>query len=130
MAGSFSNYLENAVLDHVLKVAALTVPTNLYVALYTVAPTDAGGGTEVTGGSYARKVANAWTTASGGAAENSAAITFATATAGWGTVVAFAVFDAITAGNMLFHGTLAANKTVLTDDAVEFAIGAIDVTLD
>ena len=59
MAGSFSNFLELEVLDHVFGAAVYTAPATLYIALYTVAPTDAAGGTEVTGGAYARKdVAN------------------------------------------------------------------------
>jgi hypothetical protein len=54
MAG-FSDYLEDKVLDHVFGGNAYTAPTTLYVALYTVAPTDTGGGTEVSGGAYARQ---------------------------------------------------------------------------
>ena len=130
MAGSFSDYLENELLDHVLKTTAYTVPTNLYVALYTAAPTDAGGGTEVSGGSYARKLHNAYDASSGGATENTGVITFATATASWGTVLAFAIFDEITGGNMLMWGDLTASKAVDSGDTAEFADGALDITLD
>ena len=130
MAGSFSDYLENELLDHVLKTAAYTVPTNIYVALYTTAPTDAGGGTEVSGGSYARKLHNTYDAAASGATENTGAITFATATASWGTVLAFALFDTITGGNMLMWGDLTASKAVGSGDTAEFADGALDVTLD
>ena len=50
---AFSDYLENKVLGHVFGGTAYTAPTTLYVALYTVAPSDTGGGTEVSGGAYA-----------------------------------------------------------------------------
>jgi hypothetical protein len=86
MAGK-SEYLENAILDHVLGGPDYTRPGTLYIALYTVAPTDAGGGTEVAGGSYARvAVTNNSTNfpaAAGGAKTNGTLIEFAEATANW-----------------------------------------------
>ena len=130
MAGSFSDYLENELLDHVFKTGAFAVPTDIYVALYTVAPTDAGGGTEVSGGSYARKVCNTWNVAAAGAIANTAAITFAQATGDWGTVVAFGIFDAITAGNFLAWADLATSKAIQNGDTAQFAAGELDVTLD
>jgi len=130
MAGSFSDYLENELLDHVFKVGAFTQPTNLYVALYTVAPTDAGGGTEVSGGSYARKLHNSWDAAAGGATANTGAITFDQATGDWGTVVAFGIFDALSGGNLLAWADLTANKAIASGDTAQFAAGELDVTLD
>ncbi len=56
MAG-FSDYLENKVLEHVFENSAYTAPSTLYAALFTVAPSDTGGGTEVSGGGYVRKTA-------------------------------------------------------------------------
>ena len=134
MAGSKSDYLENKILDHVLGGSDYTRPGTVYIALYTVAPTDAGGGTEVTGGSYARKdvtnnVTN-WPAASGGAKSNGTEITFVTATADWGTVVAFAIFDTLTSGNMLYWATLTQNKLISNGDTAKFAIGDIDLTED
>ena len=81
MAG-FSDYLEDKVLDHVFGGNAYTAPSTLYVALYTVAPTDTGGGTEVSGGAYARQTA-AFTVSGTNptTATNSAAIEYPTATA-------------------------------------------------
>jgi hypothetical protein len=70
MAGK-SDYLENKILDHVLRNTAYTSPTTVYVGLYTAAPTDAGGGTEVSGNGYAREAAT-FSVASGGATANSA----------------------------------------------------------
>ncbi len=129
MAGSFSDYLEDKVLDHVLKNTAFTEPTNVYCALFTVAPTDAGGGTEVTGGSYVRRIAEDWDVSSGGVTANSAKIIFVQSTADWGTIVAFALFDASTGGDMLMWGDLAADKPMTAGDTVEFIIGALDISL-
>lgn len=129
MAGSFSDALEIKILDHLLKTTPFTVPTDIYIELYTVAPTDAGGGTPVSGGSYARKVCNTWDGAAAGATANTGAITFAQATGDWGEVVAFALFDAITAGNFLAWADLTVNKTIQNGDTGEFAAGELDVTL-
>ena len=128
MAGSKSDYLENKVLDHVLKNTTFTSPTTVYVGLYTVAPTDAGGGTEVSGNAYARKAVT-FSAASGGATANSADVTFDTPSpSGWGTVVAFGIFDALTTGNLLYWGDLASNKTINAGDTVKFLSGDIDIT--
>ncbi len=134
MAGSKSNYLENELLDHVLGAATYTPPATLYIALFTVAPTDTGGGTEVSGGSYARKdVANNatnWPDSSNSTKSNGTDITFVTATASWGTVVAFGIFDAVTAGNLLYWGDLVASKIVGVGDTAKFLVGDLDVTED
>lgn len=139
-----SNYLENKIIDHVFRNRSFTVPTTIYVALYTAAPSDAGGGTEVTGGSYARVQVGpsdtAWEATQGGtpaaassgttgATQNAAAITFPAPTANWGSVTHFAILDASTAGNFLYAGALAIPKTVNNGDpAPSFAAGALDVT--
>lgn len=134
MAGSFSNYLENAVLDHVFGASSYSAPATLYVALFTVAPNDTGGGTEVSGGSYARVAvtnnATNFPSASGGAKSNGAAITFPTATASWGTVVAMGIYDAASAGNLLAWADLTSSKSVGINDTASFAIGDLDITLD
>ena len=134
MPGSLSNFLELEILDHVFGAAAYTAPATLYFALFTAAPTDTGGGTEVSGGSYARvgvtNNATNFPAASGGAKSNGAAITFPTATAAWGTVVAMGVFDAASSGNLLAWATLATSKTIANGDAPNFPVGDFDVTLD
>ena len=134
MAGSKSDFLENELLDHVLGNAAYTAPATVYIALYTAAPTDSGGGTEASGGSYARKSvtnnATNWPAASGGAKSNGTEITFTTATANWGTVVAFGIFDALTAGNLLYWADLTTNKAVNDGDTAKFNANDLDVTED
>jgi hypothetical protein len=110
MPGSKSDFLELELLDHVLGNAAYTAPANVFLALFTAAPSDSGGGTEVTGGSYARKsVTNNSTNfpaASGGSKNLAVSQSFVTPTAPWGTVVAFGLFDASTSGNLLYWGWL------------------------
>jgi hypothetical protein len=134
MAGSFSDFLELEVLDHVFGAAAYTAPATLHVSLFTAAPTDAGGGTEVSGNAYARVAvtnnATNFPAASAGAKANGTAITFPQATpAGWGVVVAFGIHDAASAGNLLAWADLTANKTIDALDTVSFAIGDLDITL-
>lgn len=147
MAG-MSDFLENATIDHILRRTAYTQPNDVFVALFTDATTDAGGGTEVTGGSYARVTlstllatgnfsgtsggsATAVSSGTDGTVTNKVAVTFPAPTANWGTVTNFAIYDAITGGNMLFHAALTASKTVNNgDDAPAFAIDALSVQID
>jgi hypothetical protein len=124
---SFSDYLENKVLDHVFGGVAYTAPATLYLALYTVAPTDAGGGTEVSGGSYVRQ--SCAFTVSGNLATNTAAEEWPVATGNWGTIVAVGVFDASTTGNLLAWGTLTTSKTISTGDVLRIPAGDLDITL-
>lgn len=127
-----TNYLENKIIDWLFRGQAFTPPATLHFALFTVAPGEAGGGTEVTGGSYARQGVAATLTnwagtqsagstvassGTGGTTSNNVVITFPAPTANWGSVVAVGVFDAATAGNLLLYGTLAQGKTVNNGDA-------------
>jgi hypothetical protein len=85
-----TDYLENKTLDHTLGTTAYAKPAAVYVGLFTTAPADAGGGTEVSGGGYARKTAT-FAAATGGSTSNNADITFDVATANWGTITAIGV---------------------------------------
>ncbi len=125
---SFSNYLETEILDHVFGGNAYTAPSTLYLALYTAAPGETGGGTECTGTDYARTAVTF--TVSGNEATNSAAVEFATAGNNWGTITHVGVFDALTAGNLMAYGTLTASKTVETGDVFRVPAGDLDITLD
>ena len=126
----FSDYLEDKVLDHVFGGNAFTAPTTLYVALYTVAPSDTGGGTEVSGGAYARQT-GAFTVSGTNptTATNSAAIEYPTATADYGTVDAVGILDASSSGNLLAYSTLDASKVVSSGDVFRFNAGDLDITL-
>lgn len=131
---AFSDYLENELLDHILKGLTYTAPTSVWIALYTAAPSDAGGGTEVTGGSYARFEVDFstynFTAASGGATSNNEDWEFPTATGSWGTVSHFGIFDAVSGGNLLFHAALTTPRAVATDETIRFKAGDLDVSLD
>ncbi len=126
-----SNYLENALLNHVLRNTAYTTPgTVIYVALYQTDPTDADSGTEVAGGSYARQQVTAWDDpAATRATQNTNAITYPTATAAWGTVTHVGVRDHLTAGSLLFYGQLTSSKIIGINDIFSIAAGALDISL-
>jgi hypothetical protein len=125
---AFTDYLENKLLAHTFSNTAYTSPSTVYVALYTVAPTDSTTGTEVTGGGYVRQSASFTTTASD--TTNASAIEWPTATADYGTVVAVAVLDASSSGNMLAFAALDTNKTISTGDVFRIPAGDLDITLN
>tara|TARA_R110001592_G_scaffold11258_1_gene56066 strand:- start:6632 stop:7015 length:384 start_codon:yes stop_codon:yes gene_type:complete len=127
MAG-FSDYLENKLLLHTFSNTAFTSPSAVYLGLFTSAPTDAGGGTELSGSGYTRKVASFTTT--GAAATNASAVEFPTATGNWGTIVAVGIFDAASSGNFLGWSNLASSRTIETGDVFRFPAGDVDITLD
>ncbi len=125
---SFSDFLENELLDHAFRNATWTPPATVYLALFTASPTDAGGGTEVTGGGYARQ-AITFGAAAAGAIANTAEVSFTASGANYGTVVSTGIFDALTVGNMLAWDDI--TSAVVNDgDTIRFPIGDIDVTLD
>ena len=130
--GSFADYWENEILDHIFGKGSYTPPT-IYVGLSTADPTDDGSGlAEPTGNAYARvsTLAADWNVASGSALDNANDITFPEATGSWGTITHFALFDAATGGNMLAHGALSASKAIGSGDTAKFAAGDLDVSLD
>lgn len=136
MAGSFSDFLEQKVLNHVFGATAYSAPGTLYFALFTAAPSDSGGGTEVTGGSYARVALTNNTTnfpnatgTSPTSKSNGTVITFPTATANWGTVVAFGIFDASSGGNLIAWADLNTSRTINSSDTASFGVGSLTITL-
>lgn len=145
-ADAMSNFLENRLVDALLRGQTYTMPTTVYVGLATSAGSDAACGTEVTGGSYARvsvtsSLANwAGTQSSGstvastgtaGTTSNNNAITYPAPTANWGSIVEVCVFDASSGGNVLFRTALTASKTVNNGDAApSFAAAALTFQID
>lgn len=153
---AMSDFLENKLIDWYFRAQAIgitsataaagTGPATLYVGLLTAAPSDTGGGTEVTGGSYARvavtsSLANwagtqaaASTVASSGSSgttSNNGSITFPAPTANWGVCSHFAIYDAATGGNFQFFGALTTPKTVNNGDpAPAFAAAALSIQID
>ena len=145
-AAAMSDYLENKVIDWMLRGQIFTPPATVYYTLATAAGSDTACCTEVTGGSFARvavasSLAN-WagtqaggstvaSSGTGGTTSNNAVVTFPTPTANWGAVVEFCVMDAASAGNLLFRTALTTNKTINNGDAApSFAIGAATFQID
>lgn len=145
-AGAFTDHAENKLVDALFRAQSLGAPATWYVGLDTGACTETGGGTEVTGGSYARVAVTAslanWagtqsagsTTAStgtGGTTSNNGAITFPAPTANWGTVLSFRIWDASSSGNAWLCQTLTASKTINNGDAAPvFNAGALTIQVD
>jgi len=143
---AMSDYLENRLIDHVFRARSFTAPTQVYVGLYTAAPSDSGGGTEVSGGSYARATPGvnsdtAWaatqggtpaaaSSGTGGLTSNPGVLTFPAPTANWGIVTHVGFFDAASGGNLLFHGALTTSKTINNGDAAPtFTANQLTLTL-
>lgn len=138
-----SDYAENQIADHMFRTATWAKPTGLYYALFTAAPSDSGGGTEVSGGSYARvnlaplnanyegthgSVTGA-SSGTNGRIRNAVAITFPAPTADWGTVTHFGIFDASSGGNLLIHGAFSVSKLISNgDQAPAIAINGLAVS--
>lgn len=139
-----SDYLENKLIDHLFRSATFAKPAALYVALFTAAPGDAGGGTEVSGGAYARvnlpPLDTNWkatqggvsgvSSGTGGQTANATIVMFAAPTATWGTITHFGLFDAATGGNLLVWDALVAPRVVNAGDLPPaFAVDALKVTV-
>lgn len=127
---ALSDYAEKLVLDWMMTTGSATRPTAWFVALYTAAPSDSGGGTEVSAGGYSRKsVTFAAATSPGGTTSNTNIVSWTAAGAGYGTVTHIGIFDASTGGNLIWQGTLSASKTVNDGDTIQFAAGNLTLTL-
>lgn len=130
--GSFADYWENEILDHLFGKGNYTPPT-IYVGLSTADPTDdATGLAEPSGNAYARVATSGanWNAASSGTIDNANDITFPEASGSWGTLTHFVLFDAASGGNMLAHGSLSVSKSISSGDTAKFAAGDLDVSLD
>jgi hypothetical protein len=130
--GSFTDYWENEILDHMFGKGNYAPPT-IHVGLSTADPLDdASGLSEPCGNGYARAQTSAsdWNSASGGSLENANEITFAQATGSWGTITHFALFDAATGGNMLANGALSQSNTIDNSDIAKFEVGDLGIGLD
>lgn len=133
MANNLTTYLADNLLDHLTGRVAYTKPTNTYAALFTVAPAQSGGGTEVAAANGYIRQQITWGAASARVISHTADIRFpagvANASGNWGTVVAIGIFDALTSGNLLLFGTLSASVTVNSGDAFKLVTGALTVAL-
>jgi hypothetical protein len=128
---SFTDYTENLVLNYLLTAGSVTRPTAWYVGLFTSAPSDTGGGTEVTGNGYERISASFSVSGTNPTvATNSAAIEFPVdITANWGTITHVALFTASTSGTMLAWAALTTSKTIEVGDILRIPTGDLDISL-
>lgn len=128
---SFTNYTENLALTWLFTSSSATRPTAWYVGLFTAAPSDSGGGTEVSGSGYTR-VATGTISGSGTATTftNAAAIEFGAASGGnWGTIGWAAIFDASTSGNMIAWASLTTAKAINDGDIFRIPANSLSITL-
>jgi hypothetical protein len=136
MAGNAGTYIQTARINWLLGTAYIAAPATTYVALFTVAPANDGtGGTEVSGGAYGRQsvASSGWAAASGASptqTSNNGVISFGVATASWGTIVAWALYDAATGGHLIYTSNLTVSKTIGANDSFSFAIGSLVVEED
>jgi hypothetical protein len=134
---AWSDYAEKAIIDHVFRGAPFSAPSSLFFGLFTTSPTDAGGGTEVSGGAYERaelacSETNWADPGTSGVTTNQIAVTFPQPSgASWGTVVAVGLFDAATGGNLIAWGAVSPSKTIADGDAApQFAAGDFQFQID
>ena len=137
MAGSKSDYLSRRLLDHVLGGPAFVPPATVYFALFLEAPSDLGGGLEVSGGSYGRvSAANdavTWSSALSSLTpekKTNFELVFPLSSDVWGTILAYAIFDASTGGNILYWGNLTTPRTVIAGRTVKFQNGDLTILED
>ena len=124
---AMSDYLELKFLDHFTGRAATSAPSAVYLGLSTGSMNDDNSGTELSGSGYARQAITFAAAASGSIASNAAA-GFPAATGSWGSVSHWAIYDASTSGNQLFHGSFATAKTIATGDILKVDAGDLTIT--
>ena len=122
-----SNYLENKILDYILRDTADWAPSAVYLALHTANPDEDGSGTEVSGNGYSRQAVTFAAASSGSSASNSVE-EFTACGGAFGTVTHFGIWDASSSGNLLYYGALTASKVIADGDTLRFASGAITIT--
>ena len=128
MAAEFTDFLETAIVDHFFRGSAKST-TSAFVGLFTAAPSEAGGGTEVAGGSYARQAAGFSAPSPAGQTSNAADVTFPTASGSWGTVTHVGIFDALSGGNLLAFKALSSSVAVGIGQQPRFVAAALALTV-
>ena len=127
---ALSDHLEKLLLDWSMTTGTAARPTAWFLALYTAAPSDSGGGTEVSGGGYARQaIAFGAAATPEGTTSNTAAVEYTADGAAYGTVTHIGIFDASTGGNLLWHGAMTTSRTIGDGDTLSFAEGDVVLTL-
>lgn len=125
---SLSDYAETLLANFIANAQTATRPTSWYLALFTAAPSDAGGGTELSGLGYARQ-AITFGAAASGVVSNTSTHTYTASGGSWGTVTHYGIFDAITTGNLLWHGALTTPRTIADTESLTVAAAAFTLTM-
>lgn len=124
---AMSDYLELKFLDHFTGTASTSAPSAVYLGLSTGSMADDNSGTELSGNNYSRKAVTFASAASGSISTN-AAVEFDAATGSWGTVSHWAIYDASSGGNQLFHGAFTTGKAIGSGDILKVASGSLTIT--
>jgi hypothetical protein len=144
--GRMSNYLENKLIDFILRGQSYIPPVNLYVGLYSTPIADDADAEELSGEGYARvavpRSLSVWAGTQGagsvgassgdsGLTSNNIQIQFPIAQGEWGTALWWAMLDAPSGGNMLYYGELLFPRTVYPGDTpITFAPGDMTIWID
>jgi hypothetical protein len=101
------------------------MPSSLWLALFTEAPSAAGGGTEAAFTGYARVelAGEDWAAPAGGAVANAESIEFPVAGSGPTIVTHWGLFTAATGGDLLEFGALTDSATIAAGVALRFPAG-------
>lgn len=137
---AFSDYLEENILNHTLRGQTLSTPSTVYLALFTSNPSDEASGDEVTDSAYIRQdmakgdsISSGWTSPSpsgdGMAVSNAKVIQFPPVADGTITVTHYGLFDSLTGGNLLYHGSFTVAKTLEINDVLSVDIGGLQVII-
>ena len=126
---AMSDYLELKFLDHFTGTASTSAPSAVYLGLATGSIGDDASGSELTGNNYSRK-AITFAAASSGSIASNAIVEFSPATGNWGAVSHWGIFDASSSGNLLFHGSFTASKTIASGDILKVASGSLTISAD
>jgi hypothetical protein len=135
VANAHFGVMADKILNWIKGTTFTAAPANLYVGLFTTAPTaNVSSGTEVSGSSYARQAvaSSGWSSIAQSAdtihdeISNSGAITFPAVTTTGYTVVGVGIWDASTAGNLLYYQAVT-SQAVAVGNQYQIAAGALKV---
>jgi len=127
---SFTDYLEEKLLEHTFRNVAYTSPTTVYVGLLSAGPTDSSSGTELSGNGYARQACAFDAYSTNNKVANTSAETFTASGGDWSTVTHFGVYDASSSGNLLAYGEIVPNVTVTDGNSFVIDAGKLVIEMD
>lgn len=133
MANGFSTYASQMIINSILRAASFTVPSTLYLALFSGDPTDDNvTANEVAGAWYARQATGAWAApvGTGNSTSNSNQIQFAAVAGSAVTVSHWGIYDALTSGNLLLSGSVGSSKTFNVGDVPVIGAAQLAITVD